>query len=628
MPSRTATRRPSAATVLLPTISTQTDLCTALDAFGSRCNATPKNTSQYCPRHNAERIKLYINYKIHHSSLDKFPEDSICHSAAEINGCRSLKTVRAWNKSLVVKYRLLNRCISAREYFTKRFFGCDFGHRKFWDFLVDQLYKTESLLAAVEQRAYSLLLEAQNALWVLDLQRKPPASRRDCSGHKDVPFSPRRDPPPSPTNTDEIEDPLDIALRDKCSLLSGKIKTRLARYCTPVSSKQYNERIKVIHACVRRAVYTDAKLLVIAQNYKTVVALLTDSTLDVRIVETLWNAIRHLGMHEVRAAIDDVLRPKKDPGEYAFVLGGRVYKDLSNRSFPFRAWGHMTAVFMCYTCARRVCKTVEEVVMLTRFVILHLGGLNQSNLRYEIPYEGSKVLGVCGFLPNSIGRFPRRPVVSKCNCNCVHSGLPHWVETGITYVLCAGLPLSDAKSQAFVNACLRDPKLMVLVRMGEHGRIIRSPARIWSRRVRCASTRAGLQTAAWDPARTVYYSDTVLDEARPLVYDKAMLEECFQLVLFDSGDGSMEDFVAHVTRIWLETVYRVPDVARLIDEVAAPFIGSGELEIVSHADRPPKLMPNLEEDVLKAYKGLWGTVPAELPEDDIPESKTRRQTRA
>jgi hypothetical protein len=210
------------------------------------------------------------------------------------------------------------------------------------------------------------------------------------------------------------------------------------------------------------------KLLVVAQNYKTVMALLTDSTLDVRIVETLWNAIRHLGMHEVRAAIgtspgrslvlvqiqlalEDVLRPKNDPGEYASVLGGRVYKGLSNRSLPFRAWGHMTAVFMCYTCARRV--------------------------------------------------------------------------------------------------------------------------------------------------------------------------------LFDNGDGSMADFVAHITRIWLE-VYHVPDVARLIDEIAAPFISSGELEMVPHADHPPTIMPNLEGDVLKAYEGLWGTAPATLPEDDISENRTRRRTRA
>lgn len=265
--------------------------------------------------------------------------------------------------------------------------------------------------------------------------------------------------------------------------------------------------------------------------------------------------------------------------------------------------------------------------MLTRFVIFHLGGLNQSNLRYEIPYEGSKVLGVCGFLPNKIGHFPPRPIVNRCNCNCVHSGLPHWAETGVTYVLCAGLPLSDAKSQAFVNACLRDPKLMVLVRMGAHGRIIRSTARIWARRVRCASTRAGLQTATWDPARTVYHPDTVLDEARPLVYDGAVLEKCFQLVLFDGGDSSMADFVAHITRIWLETVYRVPNVAQLIDEVAAPFISSGELEIVPLADRPPTIMPNLERDVLRAYEGLWGAAPATLPEDDVSESRTRRRRR-
>jgi hypothetical protein len=128
MPSRMATRRLSTATVLPPTIGAEANLCAALDAFGNRCNARTEGTPRYCPHHNAvsgiqddlsavltiglciqERIKLYVNYKIHHSSLDKFPEDSICHSAAEINGCTSLKTVRAWNKALVVKYRLLNR---------------------------------------------------------------------------------------------------------------------------------------------------------------------------------------------------------------------------------------------------------------------------------------------------------------------------------------------------------------------------------------------------------------------------------------------------------------------------------------------------------------------------------------
>jgi hypothetical protein len=81
------------------------------------------------------------------------------------------------------------------------------------------------------------------------------------------------------------------------------LSQQLACYCTLAPSKQHNEHIKVIHACVHQAVYTDLKLLVVAQNYKTVMALLTDSTLDVWIVKMLWNTIWHLGMHEVRAVI-------------------------------------------------------------------------------------------------------------------------------------------------------------------------------------------------------------------------------------------------------------------------------------------------------------------------------------
>ncbi|KAJ7173002.1 hypothetical protein C8R43DRAFT_678769 [Mycena crocata] len=492
----------------------------------------------------------------------------------------------------------------------------DFGHKTFWHFLVKQLHKIETLLVDVEQRACELLLEAQNALWVLELQTDLEPAQEDCSGHDDGLFSAPRKPSPSPTDVADIEDPLDVALREKCSLLWEKIKTRLARYCAPASSKFYQERIRVIHACVRRAIYTDPKLLVVAQNYNTVMALLTDTTLEVRIVEKLWHAIRHLYVHEVRAAIDDMLRPKDGPGEYVSVLGGRVYKDLSGREFPFHAWGHMTALFMCYSCVRRVCKTVEEVVTLTRFVVLNMNGLSQSNLKYEIPYDGSKVLSLCGFIPNSIDTFPPRSVVSKCNC--VYNGVPHWEETGASYVLCAGLALSDSKSQAFVNACLRDPALMVIVRKGEDGRIIKSVERIWAERVRHANTRAGLRAVAWDPARTVYYQDSVLEEAQPKVCDDEVLKDCFQVVLVDGGEGSMADFVSKISRIWLEKVYGVPDAMTLIGDIAVPFVKSGELEIDYRGRRgPATLVSNLEVDVLTAYKRLWGKAPAELADDDI-----------
>ncbi|KAJ7628768.1 hypothetical protein FB45DRAFT_43980 [Roridomyces roridus] len=606
-----------------PVIDEFADMCAALDASGRACGGKTKEASKWCPRHDEERIKLYINYKAHHSALDAFPEHSICHSAGAIGGCASLETVRAWNKALLTKYQLLSRCISARAYFTERFFGndMDFGHKTFWHFLVKQLHKIEGLLEGVEKRACELVLEAQNALWVLELHSESP--EEDCSGHDDGLFSATRKPTVD-INIADVEDPLDVALREKCLLLWEKIKTRLARYCAPAISRYYNERIKIIHACVRRAIYTDPKLLVAAQNYPTVTALLTDATLDLRIVEKLWDAIRCVYVHEVRAAIDDVLRPKDGPGEYMELLGGRVYKDLSSTPFPFHAWGHMTALFMCYSCVRRVCKTMEELVEFTRYVVLTMPGINQSHLKYEWPsYTGSKVLTLCGFLPNAIDDFGQRSVVSKCNC--VYDGQPHWAETVTSYVLAGGLPLSDPKAQEFVNKCLRDPKLMVLVRKGREGRVIRSAPRIWAERVRHASTRAGLRAAEWDPASTIYYQDSVLEEACPKLTvvvdnrdtDHRGIEDCFQLVIVDGGEGTMAEFVERLSRVWLEEVYGCKDVMGLMGEIAMPYVTSEEIEFSRTGKGTAFVVSNSETDVLTAYKKLWGKAPAELADDDI-----------
>ncbi|KAJ7476594.1 hypothetical protein FB451DRAFT_1396841 [Mycena latifolia] len=588
-------------------------LCAALDASGKACNAITED-SRWCSRHDQERIKLYVNYKKYHSALDAFREHSICQSIEEIKGSTSLETVRAWNKSLLSKYHLLNRCICARAYFTERFFGndMDFGHKTFWQFLVKQLQRIEDLLLEVEQRACALVLGAQNALWVLKLQTDVPESRQeDCSGHGDALFPAPRAPITSPPDIADVEDPLDVALREKY-----KIKTRLARYCAPASSRFHMERIKVIHACVRRAIYTDAKLLVVAQGYMTVMAFLMDATLDVRIVEKLWDAIRYLSIYEVRAAIDDVLRPADGPGEYVVVLGGRVYKELSGQAFPFHAWGHMTALFMCYSCVRRVCKTVEEIATLTRFVVLSTTGMSQSALKYQIPYEGTKVLGLSGFIYNTIDTFPPRSAVSKCNCP--YNGVPHWEEKHMSYVICAGLPLGDSKAQAFVNACLRDQSLMVFVRKGADGRVIRSTTHIWAERVRHANTRAGLRAAAWDPARTVYFRDSVLKAACPMVsYDREALQDCFQLVLVDGGEGSMADFIRKVSVIWLEKVHKVQDSMALTREIAMPLVQSGELEVDYRGEGTPAMVvPHLEDDLLSAYKLFWGEAPSELVDDD------------
>ncbi|KAJ7216361.1 hypothetical protein GGX14DRAFT_604450 [Mycena pura] len=590
-------------------------LCAALDALGIECNAKTKDASRWCPRHNEERIKLYINYKAQHSALDAIPEKNLCRSVGAVKACTSLETVKTWNKTLMAKYQILNRYINAREYFTERFFGndmarltVDFGHKSFWHSLLKQLHKTETLLAEVEQRACILILEAQNAMWVLASRTEHSEVQDDCTGHDDALLPTLRRPKPCPTDITDVEDPLDVALREKRNLLWEKIKTRLARYCAPIRSKFYAERLEVIYACVRRAICTDTKLLLVAQNYQTVTALLADVTLDVAVVEKLWQAIRFLDMHHVRAAVDDVLRPQNSPVEYIVVLDGRVYKSLSGESFPFHAWGHMTALFMCYTCVRRVCKTVDEVVTLTRFAVLDMQVLNQSALKYEFAYPDSRLLSLCGFIPNSIETYPRS-VLSKCNV--ASSGKPHWQETEMSYVLFAGLSLTDPKAQLFVNACLRDPELMVIARKGTAGLIMRSTTRAWGERVRHANTRAGLQTAEWD---TSYFKDSVLEEARPKVFEEEVIKDCFQVVLVDGGEGSMEDFVAKIAHIWLEKVYNLPDMVTLTVTIAIPLLASGEIEIDLEEK---KRTPNRETDLLASYKQLWGKAPAELADDDI-----------
>ena len=271
----------------------------------------------------------------------------------------------------------------------------DFGHKTFWQSLKDQVGEIEDLLEDVERRAYELLLTSQNALWVLDqkheqgveqctfedesLQKtptacvnvvpdqnlkppnhKPPAER--CVIFDDRPLSnPQEEPISSaPIVLEDIEDPIDVAIREKRVELWELIWTRLARYCAPARSRYYKERLTVIWACVCRAVWTDPSLMLVAQNYRSPKSLLKDSKLDLPTVERLWNAIKDLYVDDVRAAIDDVLHPVRQKGEYVVLLGTRVHKELADTSLPLHGWGHMTAVAPCYSCVRQVCKTVSS----------------------------------------------------------------------------------------------------------------------------------------------------------------------------------------------------------------------------------------------------------------------------
>ncbi|KAJ3508643.1 hypothetical protein NLJ89_g5641 [Agrocybe chaxingu] len=521
---------------------------------------------------------------------------------------------------MAASQRVKLRCIHARAYFTERFFGndMDFGHKTFWHYLNKQRDELEHLLEMVERRAYELLLASQNAMWVLEQHHLPDGEGEDCAGRDEEPLAKSRIVTPSRLNdTEDVEDPVDVALREKRQELWEKIWTRLARYCSPYQSRFYKERVAVIWACVCRAIYTDPTLMLVAQNYRYVTSMLSDAKMDLPMVEKLWKAIKVLYVFDVRAAVDDVLHPMRETGEYVVVFGTRVHKELSGASLSFHGWGHMTAVFPCYSCVRRVCKTVDDIVALTRYAILSGQGLAQSQIRYEFNFDGCRVLSLCGFIPNVIENVVPRYQVEKCNC-FFEGNKPHWTETKANNAICVGLSLNDPKTQLFVNACLREPDFMVLCRKGPTGRLIRSKP-LWGTEVRKADTRAGLKKAVWDQREAIHFQDSVLDEARPLTAPDKYLDDCFQVAIVDGGEGDMQATINKLVKVWYR-IYEVEDFGGLLLKIGNPYLTSEELEVDEKRNRKGSpLTPNLELDVLASYRRLWGHGPREgrLVDDEI-----------
>ena len=210
----------------------------------------------------------------------------------------------------------------------------------------------------VETRGYQLILKDQNALWVLEQDTHETG---DCSGYED----PTHGNDTSFHSTDSvesaaIEDPLEAVLREKAIEFREKIRMHLAWYCAASTSRFHGERLEVIYAYVRRAIYKDASLMFLSHSYDSVMALLSDQDLDLITVERLWHAISALCIHDVQSAVDDVVRPTD--GDHVVVLGGRVFKHVSGERWPLHAWGHMIAIRRCYSCLRTTCRTVYRYI--------------------------------------------------------------------------------------------------------------------------------------------------------------------------------------------------------------------------------------------------------------------------
>lgn len=243
----------------------------------------------------------------------------------------------------------------------------------------------------------------------------------------------------------------------------------------------------------------------------------------------------------------------------------------------------------------------------------------QSNLKYDFEYEGARTLVLCGFIPNAMTSLGPRFTVTKTKCSFQKNAY-HWTETQTNQILCAGLSLTDPKSQAFVNKCLKHPDFMVLVRKGANGRIIRSTPKIWADKVREAHSKAELAKISWDSVkRAAYLRDSVLEEAMPIISVAGdRLEDCLQVAIVDHGKGEMADFVLKLEKIWLE-VYGAESITDILAEVGEPMLNSGEIEFKANkVSGMFPVVPNVEEDVTKSYKRLWGVAPKALADDQYP----------
>ncbi|KAG9308270.1 hypothetical protein JVU11DRAFT_12032 [Chiua virens] len=444
-------------------------------------------------------------------------------------------------------------------------------------------------MSHVEKRGYQLILKNQDALWVLE---KDKHESEDCSGN----FA-KHSPPQSRDTIDTAvdEDPLEAILREKAIQVREQIRLRLAWYCAPPTSRSHDERLEIICAYVRRAIYQDASLMFLSQNYDGVMALLNDQNLDLATMEKIRNTIHALCIHDIHSAVDDVIRSTN--GDHVVVLGGRVFKDHSGERWPLHAWGHAIAFRDCYSCLRTICRTIDQVIDLTRYVLFTQMSLRQTEgSKYEFSTDGSRELVLAGFITDDIPLSSHRGAVV-----CIESSgrSKTWEENQHTLSLYAGLSLSEEAAQAFANACYRHPDLMVLLRKGANARIIRSTPLVWTSRRRIAQSRSALDSVPWDKEHYTKLPDFALEEAQPPGWGREPIAECIQFIVLDTTECTMGDFVQKLVRIWCK-VHNVNDKNGLYNKIKGLYDATGELEPYEKVTH---------EIAWEHYRRLWGCEP-------------------
>ncbi|KAJ6611710.1 hypothetical protein B0H10DRAFT_2055389 [Mycena sp. CBHHK59/15] len=534
------------------------------------CKAMIDAASTACS-HNDERIKLYISYKNAHATLEAVSKKNSLCDEINIRACSSLETVREWNEAVRSRHRLL-----------------DFGHRNYWLGLVKQRDNLEALLSRLEGRAYDLILESQNALGCASGSPRTPSS--ECAHHAEV----VRELTPAVPATDPAFDY--VAL--KSAVCWEYVRVRLAAMLLPRTSRFFGERVAVVWAVVCRAIYVDPGLMLLAQKYEHVDHFLMDPDHDFEAGERLVHLL-------VRAAIDDVLRPVDDSGEYVNVLGHRLHKTHSGRELPFHAWGHVLAFRLC-ACQRGACRTMEEIIEYCRYQLFTASAPLCQSYKYDAQFPTARVLAICGMMLD-LPEVGKRVSISKKPDST-------WEEKRIGPIMPAAMSLSDPKSRLFLDECFRHcrahPSLTMTLRKGKDAPIICSAARIQGKATRTASSLSALKKSAWNYHN--FHVDDLLRLSQPPVgpghcgHLPPPLEDCIQLTLVDSGEIDTQTLIDELLAIW-KRVYGVDTLLEICHAVLEPYMLTGELE-VDHANPSRPFIRNLGKTYV-SYVALWGDSP-------------------
>lgn len=239
------------------------------------------------------------------------------------------------------------------------------------------------------------------------------------------------------------------------------------------------------------------------------------------------------------------------------------------------------------------------MIDLTRYALLTRAPLSQTSLKYDFSFDGSRELILAGFITNDIPlSSPRHSII--CKESGPLSASPIWEETKRNLSLYAGLSLSDPMAQAFVNACIRRPDFMVMLRKGADARIIRSSSVVWTSRKRHAQSPSALASVPWEKTTDVVrLSDLALEDAQPSGWALEKIADCMQVIVVDTSEGTMGDFVQKLVGIWCQ-VYNVGDKDELYDALKGPYEAAGELQEYQ------EVTGNV---VLDSYQSLWGCIP-------------------